>query len=114
MNFRNTFVLFGLFLSVLFVFGLMLSAKRTAKDEVFIVPSLHELQSGLREDDTIYQTVRVERVKKDGNKEEFIFTQADGYWKLQVPPIKREIRVKGSAVKNNIIQKVADAVHAEE
>src|SRR5262249_37003255 len=111
MNFRNTFLLFALFLGVLWVFGLMLAAKRTTKDEVFILPTLHELQSGLREDDTTYQTVRVERVKKDGSKEEFIFTQKDGLWKLQVPPINREIRVKGHMVKNNIIQKAADAVH---
>ena len=47
MNFRNTFALFGLFLAMLWLFGLMVSIKRSTKEETFIMPAFHGDQDAL-------------------------------------------------------------------
>lgn len=107
MNFRNTFVLFGLFLGMLWLFGLMVSIKRSSKEETFVMPIFHADQ-----DDITVTSLRVERGRGE-KKDEYVFTKTEGGWRMQQPPTKRTVKVEEFRVKN-IIRQVADAQAASE
>src|SRR5438034_1953756 len=107
MNFRNTFVLFGLFLGMLWLFGLMVSIKRTNKEETFVMPAFHGDQDVL-----IVDSLQLTRGGGD-KKEEYVFTRGEGGWKMSVPPFKTQVRVEEFRVKN-IVRQIADAQDAAE
>ena len=81
MNFRNTFVLFGLFLGVLWLFGLMVSFKRTSKEETFVMPSFHADHDAK---DFTVDTLEIARTS-GGKKDQYLFARQDGGWRMSVP-----------------------------
>src|SRR5262245_969358 len=105
MTFRNTFVLFGLFLAMLWLFGLMVSIKRSTKEETFIMPTFHADMDNL-----VVDSVQIVRGDK---KEEYQFTKTEGGWKMTLPPGNRQVRVEEFRIKN-ILRQIADAQDATE
>src|SRR5438876_4746976 len=106
MNFRNTFVLFGLFLAMLWLFGLMVSIKRSTKEETFIMPAFHGDQDVL-----VIDSVQIAR--GGDKKEEYVFTRTENGWRMSLPPHKTQVRVEEFRVKN-IIRQIADTQEAAE
>jgi hypothetical protein len=107
MNFRSTFVLFGLFLAMLWLFGLMINIKRSTREEPFLLPVFHADQP-----DITITSLRIQRAQRD-KKEEFVFTKTESGWTLEQPPAKRAVKVETFRVKN-LISAVADAQAAGE
>src|SRR5262245_57972458 len=111
MNFRSTFLLFGLFLAMLWTFGLMVSLKRGPKEETFLLPALHAERDKIKDKIDHIHILRERGKRPDGTpiKDEFVFTkQKDGSWTMEVPPLKRAIKVE-EHVPRSIYEQVLDA-----
>src|SRR4051794_6902217 len=77
MNLRNTAILFALFLSALWVFGVMLATKQPIAEEGFLIPSLKALP------EVVVDSIHVER-NEDKTKDSFSFVRDGDAWRLIV------------------------------
>ena len=104
MNFRKTTFLFGLLLSMLWVFGLMLAFKKSTFDSLRILPTL---------EDAVVDTVIVER--KDtvgkGKSELFQFVKSGDDWMLKIG--ENKFRIEKDRI-DKIVQEVKTAVKSDE
>src|SRR5262249_21530661 len=105
MNFKTTYVLFGIFAAVLIVFGVtQLLGLQSPKDKsVYILPTLHDKKKPIRSEDIA--TVEAARASSD---EKPVFYRTDQGWKLREP----SVRVDGYMV-DRLIQQVIDAKKEE-
>ena len=100
MNFKSTALLFGLLLGMLWLFGLMLTAKKSQREEDFVFPSMH----GAKE-----VTIDVVRVLRKGkNAIELEFRREKDNWKMEQPPWKPIIRAEAFKV-NQLVNQIKDA-----
>lgn len=106
MNFKTTYILFGVLVAVLVVFGVtQLLGLQSPKDKsVYVLPTLHDKKKPIRSDDI--DTVEIARGKP--TEEKLIFYRTDQGWKLREP----SVRVDGYAV-DRLIQQVIDAKKEE-
>jgi len=93
MNFKTTYVLFGVLLGILGLFLLtQLFAKKTADQRTYVLSSLHDIVNPVRTDD-------IERIEIDRQRpkaEKFVFSKdARGNWVCQEP----NVRLDTNAVK---------------
>jgi hypothetical protein len=102
MNFKTTYILFGIFAAVLVVFGVtQLLGLQSSKDKsVYALPTLHDKKKPIRSDDI--GTVEIARTRP--TEEKLVFYRTDQGWKLREP----SVRVDGYAV-DRVIQQVIDA-----
>ena len=103
MNFRITTLFFGLLLTMLWVFGLMIAHKKAAGDQTLIMPSLGER-------DVKIDKVYVKRVGKESFEAELVFE--NGFWFLKNSPSKQKARVEGHRV-DSIVKLIQTAKHDE-
>ncbi len=101
MNFRITTLYFGILLTMLWVFGLMIAQKKTSADRSFIVPSLQL-------PDIKIDKVQVKKAGKDSPEIEFV--QISDNWFLKAG--KQQVRVENFRI-NQIISQIKDAKHEE-
>jgi hypothetical protein len=84
MSFKSTFLLFGILIGTLCIFGLTLATKHGAGDEGYVLPSLHEEQGA---------TMAIDAVDLHRGGKTYAFVRGDKGWKLSLPPGKQEFRV---------------------
>jgi hypothetical protein len=106
MNFKTTYILFGVFAAVLVVFGVtQLLGLQSPKDRsVYALPSLHDKRKPIRSEDI--GTVEVARTQP--TEEKLTFYRTDQGWKLREP----SVRIDGYTV-DRLIQQVIDAKKEE-
>src|SRR5947209_17777776 len=97
MSFKSTFLLFGLLIAALWVFGLTLSIRKGVADEGYVLPSLHEEQG---------VTIDSIDIQRGGKK--YAFVRGAPGWKLTLPPGKQEVRVEEFKV-DRLVDQVKDA-----
>ncbi|HLJ92225.1 MAG TPA: DUF4340 domain-containing protein [Gemmataceae bacterium] len=102
MNFKTTYILFGVLAAVLVVFGVtQLLGLQSSKDKsVYALPSLHDKKKPIRSDDI--GTVEITRQKP--TEEKLVFYRTDQGWKLREP----SVRVDKYTV-DRLIQQIIDA-----
>ncbi len=98
MNSRITILFFGLLLSMLWLFGVMIAQRRTGGDLSYIAPSLHE--AGLKIDKVV-----VRRTDKD-NKADIVFVKINDLWYLRQD--KQQVKVEGNQI-DKLVAAVRDA-----
>ena len=101
MNFKSTALLFGLLLGMLWLFGLMLTAKKGPREEDFVFPSMHGSK------DATINFVSVVRKGTIG-KEEFEFKRDKDNWTMSQPHLKFSIRAETFKV-NQLVNQIKDA-----
>jgi hypothetical protein len=97
MNFRITTFFFGLLLTMLWVFGLMIAHKKTAGDQAAIVPSLADAK---------IDSITVQRIEKGKELPAVVFAQKDDAWHLKDGG--QETKVESFQI-NRIIDQIRDA-----
>jgi hypothetical protein len=97
MNFRITTFFFGLLLTMLWVFGLMIAHKKTAGDPTAIVPTLADAK---------IDSITVQRSEKGKDLPPVVFAQKDDTWYLKEGG--QETKVEGFQI-NRIIDQIRDA-----
>ncbi len=102
MNFKTTYILFGLLLGVMGVLLLsQLFGTRTKDQQVYVVPSLHDVAAPVRAEDIN----QVEITRTRPSQETLVFYQdAHGGWRLKNP----NVRADGNKVRR-IIDEVINA-----
>src|SRR5437667_12351450 len=102
MNFKTTYILFGIFAAVLIVFGVtQLLGLQSPKDKsVYALPSLHDRKKPVRSEDI--GTVEIARTQPA--EEKLVFYRTDQGWKLREP----SVRIDRLTV-DRLIQQVIDA-----
>src|SRR5438270_13667393 len=105
MNFKTTYILFGIFAAVLVVFATtQLLGLQSPKDKsVYVLPSLHDKKKPMRSEDI--GTVEIARANPE---EKLVFYRSEQGWKLREP----SVRVDGYAV-DRLVQQVIDAKKEE-
>jgi uncharacterized protein DUF4340 len=99
MNLRSTALLFGLLLGMLWIFGLMVSARRGPTEESFILPTLHDPLS------VTIVSVKFHRQEKDKEPQDFEFTRPDkNTWVVKQPPLFPTVHVEAFKVDQFIRQ----------
>ena len=101
MNFKSTALLFGLLLGMLWLFGLMLSTRKTSQDEGFVLPTMRGASLDLTVD-----YVKILRRGKDAIELEF--RRDKDNWKMEQPPLKPVIRAEAFKV-NQLVNQIKDA-----
>jgi hypothetical protein len=101
MNFKTTYILFGVLAAVLVVFGVtQLLGLQSPKDKsVYVLPTLHDKRKPIRSEDI--GTVEIARTNP---KEDLVFYRTDQGWKLREP----SVRIDDYKV-NQLVQQVIDA-----
>jgi len=99
MNLRNTALLFGLLLGMLWLFGLMLAYKKGV-DEALIVP-------GLQESTVSIDKIVVQRKEADKKPEELDFTKDTKTWRMQQAPLKYSVLTDSFKV-DHIVNQIRD------
>jgi hypothetical protein len=102
MNFKTTYVLFGVLISLLAIFGLTVWLKKPPVDETYLLPSFHDAANPLRITDV--DTVEIQ----DGG-DRFVFARDRRGWHLEGPGV----RLLGYEV-NLLVKEIADARQDEE
>jgi hypothetical protein len=104
MNFKTTYILFGLLIAVLFLFGLTqyLGLRKPPEGPQYVFPAIHDKLNPVSADDI--EVVEIARTEPKAEKL-FFFRTEDG-WKLREP----RVRVDGFAV-DQIVRQVRDARH---
>ncbi len=98
MNSRITILFFGLLLSMLWLFGVMIAQRRIAGDQSYIAPSLHAV--GLKIDKVV-----VKRTDKD-NKAEIVFVKINDLWYLRND--KQQVKVEGNQI-DKLVEQIRNA-----
>jgi hypothetical protein len=106
MNFKTTYILFGVFAAVLVVLGVtQLLGLQSPKDtSVYALPSLHDKKKPVRSDDI----GAVEIARTQPAKEKLVFYHTDQGWKLREP----SVRVDNYMV-DRLINQIIDAKKEE-
>jgi len=100
MNFRTTTFLFALLLSTLWIFGLMISYKKSAGDQSFLMPSLQQADAKI-------DKIVVTRATDKDKDEDFVFEQSGPEsWFLKKGDQK--VRVEGFRMEN-LLKQIRDA-----
>ncbi len=102
MNFRNTTLLFGLLLGILWIFGLMLALGRSTVDEGKVFP---KFDKGL--------TGSIDSVEIDKEGKKYLFLKTSDGWRLKMPPSDQQARAQDSEV-DRLIDELRDARHSNE
>jgi hypothetical protein len=102
MNFRTTTLLFGLLLTTLWVFGLMIAHKKTSFDRNVIVPSMQGKNVNI-------DKILIQR-KEDKKDIEIELGKIGDYWYLKAQG--QQARIEGYHA-NNIIRAIQDAKHED-
>ncbi len=106
MNFRITTLFFGLLLTMLWVFGLMIAQKKSASDPAFVMPST------LRGKDAKVSSVVIKKSEKGKDPEQYEFvTSPEDKWFLKVGD--QQVRVEGYRIEQQIIKQIREAKHDE-
>jgi len=100
MSFRLTTLLFGLFLGVLWIFGLMLALGRSSLDLGSVLPKFAKEARG---------GIDVVDIAKDGKH--YVFTKTPEGWRLKVPPSEQQVRVDDSEIEG-LIDDIRTARHS--
>jgi hypothetical protein len=102
MNFKTTYLLFGILGALLLVFGLTQLAGLRKPDQrsAFVLPSLNDAKNPIKPEDV--EAVEVERTRPTAEK--LVFYRTEQGWKLKQP----EVRVEGYLV-DRIIDQVKGA-----
>jgi Domain of unknown function (DUF4340) len=103
MSFKTTYVLFGVLLGMLGLFGLMLIMKSTTEDFGYVLPSFHDEKKPV----TTADIDTVEIAPRNGDT--MVFVRRDQGWYLQKP----EIRLEAYRV-NDLVREVSDARREED
>src|SRR5262245_876729 len=103
MNFRTTGFLFVLLLGMLWLFGFMLSYKKTALDESYVLPTLQRSAPNFNLDH-----LTVERRPDGKEAADYTFTEKDEVWTLKQPCSQAAVKVEGFKVRQ-MINQVKDA-----
>src|SRR5262249_11708137 len=103
MSFRTTTLLFGVLLTVIWGFGLMLALRRSTADEGLILPKLARAEP---------VTIDQVEVTKDGKS--YVSTKkADEGWRMKSPDQKDESRVEDSRI-NDLVNDLKSARHSND
>jgi Domain of unknown function (DUF4340) len=102
MSFRITTLLFGLFLGVLWIFGLMLALGRSSLDPGFVLPRLAKEARG---------TITFVDIASDGKH--YLFTKTPDGWRLRIPPHEQQVRVDDGEIEG-LIEDIRTGRHSNE
>ena len=102
MSFRITTLLFGLFLGVLWVFGLMLALGRSSLDAGSVLPKFAKEVRG---------SINFVDISKDGKH--YLFTKTPDGWRLKVPPSDQQVRVDDTEIEG-LIDDIRTVRHSNE
>ena len=105
MNFRITALFFGLLLTMLWVFGLMIAHKKSASDPAFV------LENSVRSKDAKIDKVLIKQSEKGKDAVEFELITVDDKWFLKEG--QQQARVEGFRIENQIIKQLREARHDE-
>ncbi|MBI2809052.1 MAG: DUF4340 domain-containing protein [Planctomycetes bacterium] len=100
MNLRITALFFGLLLSMLWVFGLMIAHRKIAGDPGYIMSTLHGK-------DVAIDSVVIKRTDKEKGNAEFEFVSIGDKWFLKED--KQQVRVESFRIDQQIIKQIKDA-----
>lgn len=106
MNFRITTLFFGLLLTMLWVFGLMIAYKKSAGDPAFV---MHD--ASLRSKDAKIDRVVIRKTDKAKDASDAEFFSLDEKWYLKEG--QQQVRVEGFRIDNQIIKQIREAKHDE-
>src|SRR6516162_1252267 len=98
MNLKTTPFLFGLLLTILFLFGLMLVYKKNPVDENLIMPTM--------QGDVDVDTLRFVYHQKDKEAEELVFVKESEFWYLQQSG--KKARVEGFRI-DDMVRSIKNA-----
>lgn len=106
MNFKTTYVLFGVFAAVLVLFGVtqLLNLQSPKDQSVYALPSLHDKKKPIRSDDI--GTVEIARTKPA--EETLVFYRTEQGWKLREPSVRVD-----SYMVDRLVNQVIDAKKEE-
>lgn len=107
MSFRSTGLLFALLVGMLWLFGLVVAAKKHAVDESFIVPTLQA------DSEVDVDSVTIERRVKGKEPVEYRFARDKDVWRFSQPGIKQNVRVETFRI-DNMIRQVKSARKSDE
>ncbi len=97
MNSRITVLFFGLLLSTLWLFGLLVAQRRVGGDRSYIAPSLRE--TGLKIDKVVVK-------RNDKDKETVVFVKVNDFWYLKND--KQQVKVEGNQI-DKLVDQIRDA-----
>jgi hypothetical protein len=104
MSFRTTYILFGVLLAELLVFGLFQAFSVRPGDDLYAMPTLRKARNLNKDFDKDFKTVEIERTRPTAEK--IVFTRGDdGHWKMTQPT---EAHVEGDDTVSGIIQQVVE------
>jgi hypothetical protein len=86
MNFKTTYILFGVLFAVLAIFGLtqLMGLRNPTDRSVYALPSLNDSKKPVRTEDI--QTVEIERTRPSAEK--LVFQRTGQGWRLQQPSVR--------------------------